>query len=55
MIILILDNIVEVKRKDLEIRKKNKTLKDIISEIDKSNNLNSRDFRKSLLKSIYQL
>ncbi len=50
MIILILDNIVEVKRKDLEIRKKNKTLKDIISEIDKSNNLNSRDFRKSLLK-----
>ncbi|WP_446899606.1 indole-3-glycerol phosphate synthase TrpC [Clostridium sp. LBM24168] len=48
---MILDDIVEVKHKELEIRKKNKTLEGIIDEIHMIDNAKSSDFKGALLKN----
>ncbi|MCH3963850.1 MAG: indole-3-glycerol phosphate synthase TrpC [Clostridium sp.] len=47
---MILDDIVASKKKEIEVRKKNKPLQGIISELDKSNNSYSMDFRGALSK-----
>lgn len=47
---MILDDIVEVKQKQLKIRKQKKTIENIISKIEILSNKYTRDFRKALIK-----